>query len=151
MKGRYGNGMPPHRRLVAVLKVCRVLSSHAEGAEWYLIRGMSVPNNCMVKDNPPKPLEHSHGRNRNLPDLEGEMLRRAWDWSYRQRATRNGAFVVCEALFKDLSWQAPIIYDDHLLKAFGRIPATLNPGVLANDDFMRLLELLAISIPPSAP
>lgn len=150
VKGRYGDDLPRHRRLVAVLRVCTVLSSHAEGAAWYSSRGMALPNNCMVENNPPKPLEHSHGRNRNLQGLDGELLRRAWDRSYRQRAAAHGTFVVCEVLFRDLSWHAPIISDDHLRQTFGRLPATRNPGALTNEDFMRLLELLAIRIPPCA-
>lgn len=151
VKGRYGDGYIAHHRLTAVLRVVAVLLSHEEGAKWYLEQGMSIPNNCMIKDNPSKPLEHSHGRNRSLQHLAGEALRRAWDWSYRQRASKHPTFVICETLFKDLSWHAPIVHDEQLLRAFGRIPPTRNPGVLAPDEFMTLLELLAVSIPPSAP
>lgn len=59
-------------------------------------------------------------------------------------------FVKCDLLFRDLSWDAPIIEDQHLLTSFGRIPCTQNPGHLPEPSFRQLMDLLQITwSPPS--
>ncbi len=144
VKGRYGPDRLRHRRLTAVLRVNRVFRSHREAAEWYAACGMPLPSNCMVRGNGPKPLQESHRHHRHGACLQGEVLLRRWDAAYRLRSLQFGAFVVCETLFKDLSWGAPVVEDGHLREAFGRLPGTQNPGVLPAGDLRKLLDLLGI-------
>lgn len=151
VKRRYGNAEHRHRRLTAVLRVKHVLPSHAEAAEWYRSRGLPLPSNCMVAGNPPKPLAQSHmlhgQRNGRGPSGSCSGLQRSWDAGYRLRASKYPVFIVCDRIFRDLSWDAPAIDDAHLIGAFGRVPATQNPGKLPAEGFRELLRPLDISVP----
>ena len=51
-----------------------------------------------------------------------------WDREYQKRAKVYPVFVVCWAVFSDLSWHAPIVTDANLRGVFGKIPGTQNPG-----------------------
>jgi hypothetical protein len=143
-KGRYGEPREPHRRLTAVLEVMAVLPSHAAAARWYRDRDLPLPSNCMVVGNPPKPLDQSHRKHRGGGC--GGGLARHWDAAYRRRAALHPAFVVCRPLFLDLSWGAPVVEDEHLVSAFGKVPGTRNPGVLPGEGFRRLLRLVGVPI-----
>jgi hypothetical protein len=150
VKDRYVAGQPPQRRLTAVLRVVRLFPAHAEAAEWYAAQGLALPNNCLVRGNRPKPLAESHRHHRHGGCLAGDALLRRWDAGYRARCARFGTFVVCEAMFRDLSWDAPVVEDRHLLEAFGRLPGTRNPGALPAGGLTRLMALLGIAAPLSA-
>lgn len=143
-KSRFGTRAARHRRLTAVLRIIDKLASHKAAAEWYCARGLPLPSNCMVADNPAKPIGQSHRRHKAARRLNDEALARIWDRAYRKHATKFKTFLVCRALYRELSWDAPMIGDDHLMRAFGRIPATQNPGRLRPSEFRTLLELLEI-------
>ncbi len=148
-KARFGTGKS-QRRLTAVLQVQTVLVSHEDGSNWYRDQNLDLPSNCMVRGNEHEPLVRSHRQHVDSKKLSDEKLSRRWDGQYRVRASRYGSFVVCDVLFRDLSWEAPVVNDDKLVKAFGRIPGTQNPGSLPQGEFHLLLGLLGISVPPCA-
>jgi len=141
-KARYGALLAPHRRLTAVLEVVAVLQSHEEAACWYHQRKLALPNNCMVQGNPPKSLEESHRIHKTPRLLDDDRLARRWNAQYQRRATKYPRFVVCQPLFRDLSWDAPVVEDRHLIAAFGRVPGTRNPGAVPQEGFERLLEIV---------
>ncbi len=148
-KARYGVHAA-HRRLTAILRVAKLFSDHEMAAEWYRSQQLPLPNNCMIAGNPPKPLTESHRLHVDTRGLDDERLARRWDAQYRLRASQHKAFVKCDLLFRDLSWDAPIIEDQHLLTSFGRIPCTQNPGHLPEPSFRQLMDLLQITwSPPS--
>lgn len=149
-KARYRSGIP-HLRLTAILKVHAVLPSHAAAAKWYRTHNLALPNNCWVRGNSAKPLEHSHRKFRTSKCAGLKHAHREWDAGYRWRSAQFGTFVVCQPLFRDLSWNAPIVEDDVLVAAFGRIPGTRNPGKMTMADFEKFMNLLEIRIPPSSP
>jgi hypothetical protein len=154
VKGRYGDLKKPHWRLTSVLRVVEVLPSHKDGAKWYESRNLPLPSNCMTRGNPPNPLERSHKKFKMNhegcgPSEHRKGMLRAWDGSYRVRAMKYPQFVVCESLFTDLSWSAPVINEEHFVDAFEKAPATQNPGSLPRQDFVRLLKLLGVSVRPS--
>jgi hypothetical protein len=93
----------------------------------------------MVPGNPPKPIQHSHRRNKHN-HCENEKLSRLWDAGYRRRADRYKAFVVGQPIFIDLSWEAPIITDELLKQYFGHVPGTRNPGRLPSEHFDQFLQ-----------
>lgn len=150
-KGRCGDVPERHRRLTAILQVLEVLPSHEEAATWYRSRGLPLPNNCMLPGNPAKPIDHSHRIHEDNRRLDDRRLARVWDAGYRLRASLYGDFVVCHALFRDLSWNAPIVEESMFLAAFGRVPATRNPGSLPQKQFQRFLDLLGVSATLSNP
>jgi hypothetical protein len=147
-KARY-RSRTSHWRLTAVLEVRAVLASHLAGAQWYRERGLTFPSNCWVHGNPAKPFEQSHRIFRASSCAGPKRTYREWDATYRLRAMKHGTFVVCTALFRDLSWDAPIIERRHFLRALGKVPGTHNPGALTMDQCCRLMRVIEIDIPLS--
>jgi hypothetical protein len=143
-KGRWGGLPDPHRRLTAVLEVWFVMPSHGAAARWYSDRGLSLPSNCMVPGNVPKPLDQSHRKHRERNRLGDDRLIRRWDAEYRRRASLYPVFVVCRPVFRDLSLGAPVIDEECLRSVFGRVPGTQNPGVVAGEAFRGLLEMIGV-------
>jgi hypothetical protein len=145
-KGRYGAEPFRHRRLTAILKVVEVFESHAAAAKWYCARGLDLPSNCMVPGNPAFPLDQSH-RDFDSRNCAGDWrTHSAWEREYRSRKNAYGTFVVCKVLFRDLSWQAPVVEDKHLRFAFGRIPGTQNPGALSLQELNRFVRALSVRV-----
>jgi hypothetical protein len=133
-KGRYGESTGKRRRLTAVLRVLKELPTHEDAAAWYRRRGLKLPSNCMVPGNPPVPLGRSHRKH------PGGGC--GWDRRYKKRASQYPVFLVCEPLFRKLCRGAPTVTDAHILAAFHRKIGTQNPGALARERFLRLLEIV---------
>jgi len=147
VKGRY-KAVESQRRLIAVFRVERLFDTHADAAAWFSRHGLRLPNNLMVKGNPPNPLNHSHrcNSNRDLPEKEWH---RNWDLGYHKRARAHGRVVGCSVLFVDPSWSAPVVSENVLVQVFGRVPGTRNPGRQEITRLHSLLEHLGIEVPPS--
>ena len=150
-KRRYRSDRAPHRYLTALLRVLHTCESHSEASRWYGARGLSLPSNCWVRGNPPKPIVESHRKHKDANQLCDADLRRQWDAAYRARAMKFGTFVICDVIFRELSERAPAVLDDHLQRAFGHVPGTQNPGALPWADLQRLLRMIGIAVPPFAP
>jgi hypothetical protein len=148
-KGRYG-GLAPHWRLTAVLRVDRIFDRHEDAAAWYRSKGLPLPGNCMVPENPPVPVRLSHRKSEHKQD-DDEQWMRDWDVEYRRRARRHPRFLVCESLWRDLGWSAKVVHKKDLLAVFERVPGTQNPGALPISLLRPLLSRLAIAAPPSSP
>lgn len=145
-KDRYGVHPEDHWRLVAVLRVVHWFSGHAAAAEWYREEGLPLPSNCMVEGNPPLPLERTGGPGKaTLKQLgypsDPERAVRAWDYGYRTRAGKWGAFLVCEPTWVEL-WNPPVLTPRMARAVFGgRMPATQNPRKISDEAFERLAEI----------
>jgi hypothetical protein len=100
----------------------------------------------MVLGNLPKPLDRSHRKHTERNHLDDDRCLRRWDAEYRSRASLYPAFVICRPLFLDLSFDSPVVEDDDLLCAFGEVPRTQNPGVLAEEEFRSLLEFVGVRL-----
>jgi hypothetical protein len=118
----------PHWRLVALLHVVELFQSHSEGAAWYTDRELAPPNNCLVPGNPPKPVEQS-----SLPSRDP----RAWELGYQLRARKTAVFIICEPTFIEL-YNPPVIIENAMVTALGRIPGLQNPPSLSDDEYERL-------------
>ena len=135
----------PHRRLTAVLRPIKVFDSHEEAADWYRERQMPLPNNCLVPGNRAKPLNHTHQRSpARKCGADGGCG--SWDGRYWKRARRWGTFVICEKLFCDLSWEAPVVEDADLIAVFGNVPGTRNPGGKTFDEFLDFMAVMGIDV-----
>lgn len=145
VKGRYDSG-DAHRRLTAVLQVSEIFPTHRNAADWYRQKNVSLPNNCLVPGNRPKPLNESHQHFRSGSCSSCTSKARTWDLGYQKRARQYPVFVVCRTLFVDLSWQAPVIEEQHLIRAFGRVLPTRNPPTVTETNFRKFLTLLPVSV-----
>jgi hypothetical protein len=148
-KARYG-GPTPHWRMTAVLEVAATFDTHTAAAAWYRGQGLSAPNNCMVEGTVPHPVSESHRHNKHRQPDE-ERWRRLWDAGYAARARKHGRFVACRPLWRELTWDAPVVHESDLKAVFGRVPGTRNPGALEINDLPKLAERLGIPLPPRAP
>jgi hypothetical protein len=149
MKRRYGSAQP-HQRLTAVLRVLETFHSHVTGAAWYADRGLDLPSNCLVANNPPKPLEQSAGACRSKAKACGRPNWMEWDELYRERIREHGAFAVCEPLFRDLSWNAPVVSDDALVEVFGRLPPTRNPKEWPLEYWQKFQRVMRLPVQPAS-
>lgn len=153
-QGRYREpGSPPvvaHHRLTAILRVARRFNSHIEASAWFQVRGVRLPGNCMVPGNRPCPVAHSHRGNDNnwMSDRE---LEHAWDASYQERADTHGRFVVCDRLWHNLGWDAPMVHRQDFDAVFGSLPGTRNPKARDSDELRKLLKRLRLDVPLSSP
>ena len=143
-KNKYG-GAVHCNRLIAVLKVTNVFSSHAEASEWYQANNLPLPNNCIVPGNAATPLSMSHRIHRFDSALDDNRIAARWDGTYRLRAKKSPTFVVCETVHKNLSWTSKEVLKQNWIDVFGRIPGTLNPAALPLDQINGLLSNLGIS------
>jgi hypothetical protein len=134
-KGRWGRHPESHWRLVGVLRVKERFETHAAAAEWYREQDLPLPSNCWVVGNPPIPYEQT------VQDSPWET----WDRSYRARARRCPVFLATEPLFLELS-QPPIVTEEMLIQAFGRVPNTLTPPAVSESHVERLLTLAAVPL-----
>lgn len=150
-KGKYGTSAG-HHRLTAVLKVLLTTSSYKQAAAWYRDRGLTLPSNCLVDGNPPKPVGQSCGRIHGGPKKRkgcGGSNCENWDDIYQERVRANGAFAICEPLLRDLSWDALILSEEALLEALGESePLTRNPHSRPFSDWLTFQRVLRI---PSRP
>ena len=146
-KNSYG-GTRRHWRMTAVLRVVHVLDDHQAAAQWYRARGLTLPNNCLVKDNLANPISHSHRHNRQKVISDEVEWQRRWDLTYQARVRKHRTFIICEPMFIDLTWNCPEVHEEDLIEAMGHVP-TRNPcadDISHLDDLMRRL---GITIPPS--
>jgi hypothetical protein len=149
-KARYDDAIRSHHRLTAVLKVIHICESHLEAAEWYRANGLRLPSNCMVEGNPPQPLNASH-RKHKFGHRSDDSVLFLWNHEYEQRAMNHSTFVICQAMFRDLSWDSPDFDETQIHEAFGRTVGTQNPGQVDSQQFMKLLDLVGVELPPSDP
>lgn len=145
-RGRYGQDHPQNR-LTAVLRVLEAFPNHAAGSKWYVERNLTLPNNCWIRSNPAKPLSQSH-RITTVGGCSDSKIHREWDTAYRARSMVYGAFVVCERLWHDLSWNAPEVTERQMLAVFGHRPGTQNPGAWEIKYARRLFRRLKIDDAP---
>ena len=76
-----------------------------------------------------------------------QRTHRAWDAIYRKRASDWGKVAVCEPLYCDLSWDAPVVRDEQFATSLGGVPATRNPGARPLDEFGRFVRVMGIPVP----
>ena len=132
VKAQYPGWKERVRRLVAVLCVEEHFATHSDAADWYRARGLPLPSNCWVPNNPPIPYELTV-QDRDL---------KTWDKGYRARARRWPTFLATRPLFLDLR-TPPIVTDAMLIEAFGRVPGLQNPPRVGDTELATLLNLCA--------
>ena len=142
VKSRYLDEKEPHWRLVAVLEVIKRFESHREAAKSYAESGLPIPNNCMVADNPHMPYEMTGGMSaeRFGGATDNADLVKKWDSSYKVRSRKHGVFLTCRPIYLELANPA-ILTSEFLQDVFGRIPPTLTPPAITNEQYNELLRV----------
>ena len=130
------------QRLVSVLRVIAECGSHDEAAAYYRDHGMKLPGNLLVDGNGPEPFNRSHQEHSAKPGCVAVATE--WDRSYQARATRYPQVRICRPVFCCVNWEAPEVTEQHLRRAFGRIPGTQNPGKNSIDELQQMFGALGI-------
>lgn len=136
------------KKLVAILKVLKVVPNHIIAAEWYRNKNIDLPNNIMVPDNLPMPLDKTHGIGpwigwgwtKEEIDMDIEESLEAWDESYKKRAEENPKIAICEVLngIKDLD-KPHEMTDNVIEQVFGRYPSTQTPPSMTQEEWDRFI------------
>jgi hypothetical protein len=134
-KGFYGTNRK-HRRLVAILNVFKVVKNHQEAANWYQKSNYKIPKNCVIEGNSPLPYEKSVLSRRGAKKAAFE---------YHKRADEFKQYNICNAIFKNVE-DPPPIYDEDLIKIYGRIPGTQQPCKTSREQLEQFLQITGKSI-----
>ena len=116
-----------HWRIVARLRVHRRFESHQHAAQWYRNNVVSLPSNCMVAGNPPKPLSQTLRAESSCgPGCSGSAATlKEWNDHYQKRANDHPVFLACELVWKELN--SPAILTQaaalEILKTWDRVNA----------------------------
>ena len=141
VKGKYLSESNRHWRVVAILEVIKRFESHKEAAKSYLESDLPLPNNCMVSGNVHMSYEMTGGMDaeRFGGAANEEELVRKWDLSYLVRSRKYGTFLSCKKDFLGL-YNPPILTDDFMMETFGRIPPTLTPPPITEEQFEAIIK-----------
>ncbi|HEY3931073.1 MAG TPA: hypothetical protein VGM58_01745 [Verrucomicrobiae bacterium] len=119
------------RRLVAILQVLHKLKNHSEGADWYHRNRLSLPRNCVVRDNDALPLSLA------IPPPNFTTYK-DWSLGYVWRAKHYPSFLVCKAICGPELNTPPFVPEN----IFGRpFPNTRSPKQLTEKEFNKLRQL----------
>ena len=136
-------------RMTAILEVREWFKSHEDAAAWYRNQGLPLPSNCLVKNNDPLPLDHTHSLSDEceMPmkprgcQPAGDIILRDWDESYQKRVRNYPMFLRCEALYPVDLYNPPILTREDVKRIFGKMPSTRNPRNGGNVSSVQLEAL----------
>lgn len=145
-KGNYEGLKESHWRITAVLQVKLRFNSHLEASDWYKTENIELPRNCMITGNEPLELDKTDGevganlkqKRQRFGDVKTAKL---WDAGYQERADKCGVFLVCDALFLNLT-NPPILTHEEMTNVFGKIPGTQNPPKISEIEFSELTKII---------
>lgn len=134
-KNKYILNTQKHNKLVAILQVEEVYSSHQLAQQVYNKLGLPIPSNCMVANNPPYELDQTAARHTvSLTD---------WDNKYLQRSIDYPCFIRTRKLYLNLIDPKPIFESD-FINIFGKVPGTQNPKFISKEEFIQMARLVEV-------
>jgi len=132
-------------RIIAILEVIHKTDSHKDAAKWYLSKNQALPNNLIVKNNHPFPLDKTHrmiGCDRCITD--NDTIEK-WDDGYRERAEEQPAVAICKIWEKFLFLtNPPVLSKTNKENIFGRIPATRSPPALTEPEWAKFKKFIKV-------
>lgn len=94
------------RKLIAILQVIKAVKNQEQALSFYREQKMVLPNNLMVRDNPPKPLKETHySPGKEIKDRFNANDSRnlnIWDGVYNDRAAKNPEVAICKVIYLNL-------------------------------------------------
>lgn len=140
VQGRW-EGLQPHWRLVALLRVLRTFPEHNAAATWYEAKGLAQPPNCMTRGSKPLSLSRTAGA---PPDISrhhpNSKHLRLWDSGYKSRAKRTPKFVATKPLHLFLH-NPPVLERSQWMDVFGKVLNTQSPQKVDISEVRKLFKL----------
>lgn len=147
-----------HHRLVAILEVMEQRKSHESAVPFYINKGINLPSNCIVEDNPPLDFDKTAGDYKSMKDINhylskesskqeiiGRQRIRLWDNRYKERVKKNGAFNITNPIYINVD-NPPVITNEKFKEIFGKVPNTRNPNKISKIQFRELALLAGINV-----
>lgn len=151
-----------HYRIIAILEVIERKDTHLQAKSWYTSKGLTIPSNCMVDDNPPHSFLETAGRYENQKDIKnfltyptekqtviGDRIVKLWDKEYLKKSKKWGAFIITKPVYINLT-NPPILTDQDIYNIFKKKINTRTPKKLTADEFKQIANFTSINfIQPS--
>lgn len=146
-----------HHRIIAILEVIERKENHLQAKLWYESKGLTIPSNCMVDDNPPHPFFETAGNYENKTDIKnflsyspekqkiiGERKLASWDKEYLEKSKKWGAFIITKPIFLNLT-DPPILTDNDIFNIFKKKINTRTPKKLTAAEFKEIAKFAGIN------
>ncbi|MBS1649983.1 MAG: hypothetical protein JSR09_09795 [Bacteroidetes bacterium] len=146
-----------HYRIIAILEVIERKDTHLQAKSWYTSKGLKVPSNCMVDDNPPHSFLETAGRYENQKDIKnfltfpaekqaviGERIVKLWDKEYLEKSKKWGTFIITKPIYINLT-NPPILTDQDIYNIFKKKINTRTPKKLTPNEFKEVAKFADIN------
>jgi hypothetical protein len=146
-----------HYRLVAILEVIDRKETHLQAKSWFTSKGLPVPSNCMVEDNPPHSFLETGGNYDKQTDIKrfltyprekqvlvGEKKIDKWNAEYLARSRKWGCFIITQPVFVNVT-DPPILTEDALFTIFNKKINTRNPNIIRPEQFVALAKFAEVN------
>lgn len=146
-----------HHRIIAILEVIDRKDSHLQAKSWYTSKGLTIPSNCMVDDNPPHPFLKTAGRYENKKDIKnfltyppekqttiGERIIKHWDNEYLEKSKTWGTFIITKPIYINLT-DPPTFTDQDIYNIFKKKINTRTPKIITLNEFKEVARFANIN------
>lgn len=147
-----------HHRIVAILQVEEVYSTHQQGQIEYSKLKVATPSNCMVSGNLPFDFEKTAGNFKTGKELKcflelkketqlknGERYLGHWDNNYLQKSQKWPSFIRTKTLYINLVDPVPVFRQDFEI-IFGKLPNTRTPNRISDKQFIEISKLIGLNV-----
>lgn len=146
-----------HYRIIAILEVIERKETHLQAKSWYTSKGLKIPSNCMVNDNPPHSFSETAGRYEKQKDISnfltypfgkqkiiGDRIVSHWDNEYLAKSKKWSCFIICKPIFINLT-DPPVFTDEDIQNIFKKKINTRTPKKLSVNEFKQIAKMASIN------
>jgi len=146
-----------HYRIIAILEVIERKDTHLQAKSWYTSKGLTIPSNCMIDDNPPHSFLETAGRYENQKDIKnfltypsekrniiGDRIVKLWDKEYLEKSKKWGTFIITRPVYINLT-DPPILTDQDIHNIFQKKINTRTPKKITPSEFKELAKFASIN------
>jgi hypothetical protein len=151
-----------HYRLISILEVIDRKETHNQAKSWYTSKGLTIPSNCMVDDNPPHPFNETASNYEKQKDIKrflsyslekqkliGDKKVEKWNEEYFAKSKKWGCFIITKPVYINLT-DPPILTDEAIFQIFKKKVNTRNPNIINPTEFREIAKFADINfIQPS--
>ena len=158
VKGDYPPYDKQHHRLLAILQVEEIYTTHIDGQIGYSQLKVQTPSNCMVNGNPPYDFDKTAGNFDKITEMKkflsrsigqqkviGQRRIQCWDKDYLRKSQNWTCFVRTRKLYCELTNPKPIFPSD-FETIIGNPTPPRQPKKLSERQFKQLSKIAGLNI-----
>ncbi|RZJ91962.1 MAG: hypothetical protein EOO20_03510 [Chryseobacterium sp.] len=158
IQGKYYPYTERHHRIVAILQVEDIYTTHQEGEAAYSNLNIKLPSNCMTVGNLPFDFDKTASNYQTEKEIKKYLLRdqqtqtkigeqrlKLWDSNYFWKSKKWPCFIRTKALYRNLINPVPI-YRQDFVSIFGKLPNTRTANKISEMQFIKLSKLIGLNI-----